>query len=73
MRKFFKKIFNYFKRLKVIEQKLLMQQAEIEELKEFMKTAKEFQQRKNLKVDKTKKWLNSYPDETKSVHKRGIN
>ena len=40
MRKFFKKIFNYFKRLKVVEQKLLMQQAEIEELKEFMKTAK---------------------------------
>lgn len=64
-----KKFRDYFRRLKVLEERSKMQEAEIRELKAFMKTAKEFQQRKNLKIDKANKWLHSYPDQSTNRRK----
>ena len=67
-----KKFRDYFRRLKVAEEKIKMQEARIVLLEAFMQTARDIQERKNLGVDTKKKWLNGYPDETKSTIKKGV-
>ena len=67
----FKKIKDYFRRLKVAEEKIKMQEARIVLLEQFVQTARDIQERKNLGVDDKKKWLNGYPDETISTNKKG--
>lgn len=51
---------------KIVDEEIKMMKARIEKLEEFMKYAKDFQTKKNLGVDKTRKWLNGYPDETEA-------
>ena len=48
-----------------------MKDARIVLLEQFVHTARDIQERKNLGVDAKKKWLNSYPDETVSTNKKG--
>ena len=66
-----KKLKDYFRRLKIAEEKIKMQEARIVALEQFVQTARDIQERKNLGVDAKKKWLNSYPDETISTNKKG--
>jgi len=44
--------------------KLKMQEKRIKELEDFMVMAKPKVVEQNLGIDKKKKWLNSYPDQT---------